>query len=61
MATNNEKISALVASFAGGAALNAESMADATELVRVQIIQQAGTAMLAQANHSQQAVVSLLR
>ena len=35
--------------------------AETTELARTQIIQQAGTAMLAQANQSQQAVLALLR
>lgn len=41
--------------------LDADYAAETTELARTQIIQQAGTAMLAQANQSQQAVLSLLR
>ena len=35
--------------------------AETTELARTQIIQQAATAMLAQANQSQQAVLALLK
>lgn len=41
--------------------LDADYAAETTELARTQIIQQAGTAMLAQANQSQQAVLALLR
>ena len=41
--------------------MDADYAAETTELARTQIIQQAGTAMLAQANQSQQAVLSLLR
>ena len=41
--------------------LDADYAAQTTELARTQIIQQAGTAMLAQANQSQQAVLALLR
>ncbi|MBV27221.1 MAG: flagellin [Gammaproteobacteria bacterium] len=41
--------------------LDADYAAETTELARTQIIQQAATAMLAQANQSQQAVLSLLR
>ena len=41
--------------------LDADYAAETTELARTQIIQQAGTAMLAQANQSQQAVLSLLK
>ncbi len=41
--------------------LDADYAAETTELARTQIIQQAGTAMLAQANQSQQMVLSLLR
>ena len=41
--------------------LDADYAAETTELARTQIIQQASTAMLAQANQSQQAVLSLLR
>ena len=41
--------------------LDADYAAETTELARTQIIQQASTAMLSQANQSQQAVLSLLR
>jgi flagellin len=41
--------------------LDADYAAETTELARTQIIQQASTAMLAQANQSQQAVLALLR
>jgi len=41
--------------------MDADYAAETTELARTQIIQQASTAMLAQANQSQQAVLSLLR
>jgi flagellin len=41
--------------------LDADYAKETTELARTQIIQQAGTAMLAQANQSQQAVLALLR
>ena len=41
--------------------LDADYASETTELARTQIIQQAATAMLAQANQSQQAVLSLLR
>jgi flagellin len=41
--------------------MDADYAAETTELARTQIIQQAATAMLAQANQSQQAVLSLLR
>ena len=41
--------------------LDADYAAETTELARTQIIQQAATAMLAQANQSQQAVLSLLK
>ena len=41
--------------------LDADYAAETTELARTQIIQQAATAMLAQANQSQQAVLALLR
>ncbi len=41
--------------------MDADYAAETTELARTQIIQQAGTAMLAQANQSQQAVLALLR
>mgnify|MGYP001424043464 CR=1 FL=1 len=41
--------------------LDADYAAETTELARTQIIQQAGTAMLAQANASQQQVLALLR
>jgi flagellin len=40
---------------------DADYASETTELARTQIIQQAGTAMLAQANQSQQAVLALLR
>ena len=40
--------------------LDADYAAETTELARTQIIQQAGTAMLAQANQSQQQVLALL-
>jgi flagellin len=40
--------------------MDADYAAETTELARTQIIQQAGTAMLAQANQSQQAVLALL-
>ena len=41
--------------------LDADYASETTELARTQIIQQASTAMLAQANQSQQAVLSLLK
>ena len=41
--------------------MDADYAAETTELARTQIIQQAATAMLAQANQSQQAVLALLR
>ena len=41
--------------------MDADYAAETTELARTQIIQQAGIAMLAQANQSQQAVLALLR
>ena len=40
---------------------DADYAAETTELARTQIIQQAGTAMLSQANQSQQSVLSLLK
>jgi flagellin len=40
--------------------MDADYAAETTELARTQIIQQAATAMLAQANQSQQAVLALL-
>ena len=41
--------------------LDADYASETTELARSQIIQQAGTAMLSQANQSQQSVLSLLK
>ena len=41
--------------------LDADYAGETTELARTQIIQQAATAMLAQANQSQQAVLALLK
>ena len=41
--------------------LDADYAAETTELARTQMIQQAATAMLAQANQSQQAVLALLK
>ena len=41
--------------------LDADYAAETTELARTQIIQQAGTAMLSQANQSQQTVLALLK
>ena len=41
--------------------LDADYAAETTELARTQIIQQAGTAMLAQANQIKQAVLELLK
>ena len=41
--------------------LDADYAAETTELARTQIIQQAATAMLSQANQSQQAVLALLK
>ena len=41
--------------------LDADYAAETTELARTQIIQQAGTAMLAQANEKDQAVLKLLQ
>ena len=41
--------------------LDADYVAETTELARTQIIQQAATVMLAQANQSQQSVLALLR
>ena len=40
---------------------DADMAAEMTELSRVQILQQAGTAMLAQANQAPQGVLQLLR
>ena len=40
---------------------DADYATETTELARTQIIQQAGTAMLSQANQSQQSVLSLLK
>jgi flagellin len=41
--------------------LDADYAAETTELARTQIIQQAGTAMLSQANHQAQSVLALLK
>ena len=41
--------------------LDADYAAETTELARTQIIQQAGTAMLAQANQKTQSVLQLLK
>ena len=41
--------------------LDADYASETTELARTQIIQQAGTAMLSQANQAQQSVLSLLK
>jgi flagellin len=41
--------------------LDADYAAESTELARTQIIQQAGTAMLAQANQQAQSVLALLK
>ena len=41
--------------------LDADYAAETTELARTQIIQQAGTAMLAQANQKSQSVLQLLK
>jgi len=41
--------------------LDADYAAETTELARTQIISQAGTAMLAQANQSKQSVLALLK
>ena len=41
--------------------LDADYATETTELARTQIIQQASTAMLAQANQAQQSVLSLLK
>ena len=41
--------------------LDADYAAETTELARTQIIQQAGTAMLSQANQSQQSILALLQ
>jgi flagellin len=41
--------------------LDADYAAETTELARTQIIQQASTAMLSQANQAQQAVLALLK
>ena len=49
------------ASAARSRVLDADYATETTELARTQIIQQAGTAMLAQANQSQQSVLSLLK
>ena len=40
--------------------LDADYASETTELARTQIIQQAGTAMLSQANQAQQSVLALL-
>ncbi len=49
------------ASAARSRVLDADYASETTELARTQIIQQAGTAMLSQANQSQQAVLALLK
>ena len=49
------------ASAARSRVLDADYATETTELARTQIIQQAGTAMLAQANQSQQSVLKLLQ
>ena len=49
------------ASAARSRVLDADYANETTELARTQIIQQAGTAMLSQANQSQQSVLSLLK
>jgi len=49
------------ASSARSRVLDADYASETTELARTQIIQQAGTAMLSQANQSQQSVLSLLK
>ena len=49
------------ASAARSRVLDADYATETTELARTQIIQQAGTAMLSQANQSQQSVLSLLK
>jgi flagellin len=49
------------ASAARSRVLDADYASETTELARTQIIQQAGTAMLSQANQSQQSVLSLLK
>ena len=65
MASINTNMSANIA--ANSMTRNERSMSstiyasETTELARTQIIQQAATAMLSQANQSQQAVLSLLR
>jgi flagellin len=41
--------------------LDADYATESTELARTQIIQQAGTAMLAQANQQSQSVLTLLK
>ncbi|MGB2041445.1 MAG: flagellin, partial [Porticoccaceae bacterium] len=41
--------------------LDADYAAETTELARTQIIQQAGTAMLSQANQQAQSVLALLK
>ena len=49
------------ASAARSRVLDADYASETTELARTQIIQQAATAMLAQANQSQQQVLALLK
>jgi flagellin len=41
--------------------MDADYASETTELARTQIIQQASTAMLSQANQSQQAILALLK
>ena len=48
-------------SAARGRVLDADYASETTELARTQIIQQASTAMLSQANQAQQSVLSLLK
>ena len=60
-ASDNQQNVAQNSSSARSRAWDADFAAENTELARGEIIQQAATAMLAQANQSQQVVLSLLK
>ncbi len=60
-ATQNVKTSIENFAAAESTIRDADMAAEMTELSRVQILQQAGTAMLAQANQAPQGVLQLLR
>jgi flagellin len=55
------KINAVNLEAANSRIIDVDVAAESTQLARYQILQQAGTAMLAQANSSQQSLVRLLQ